>query len=443
MHLKEELQERGFLKQYTDEALFDIYEKWGNSFYFGVDPSANSMTIGNFVALMQAIHVMLKGNKCYLLVGGATGMIWNPSWKDAERNFLDTDTLAKNQAGIHSDFQRLCNNIQKITKKTLNYEIVNNYDRFKNMNYLEFLREVGKVMTVNRMMNKDIVRNRISDPDKFISYAEFSYMLIMGYDFYVLHRDHNVTLEVGWSDERDGILAGIEITHKLTGNTVYGITNNLILDSNGKKFWKSEGNALWLNPNKNSPYIVYQYFMNATDVDVSRYLKLFTFLDLKEIEDIQAQHNQNPELRLGQKKLAYLVCQIIFSTEEAEQAKLTSEFMFAENKIEVLKGLPEESQRSLAKEVNSKYTNSALYQNTTYEPSDTLIDVLVKFWIVESRWDAKKLIQQWGISVNEQKITDIAYTLQPEEFISGKLILLSKWKKDMFLLFKDHHAMVN
>ncbi len=155
------------------------------------------MTIGNFVALMQAIHVMLRGNKCYLVVGGATGMIGNPTGKDQERNFLDETTLAKNQQGIFNDFQRVCSNIEQVTGKKLAFEIVNNYDWFKNINYIEFLREVGKSMTVNWMMNKDIVRKRINDPDKFISYAEFSYMLIMGYDFYVLNRDHGVVLEVG------------------------------------------------------------------------------------------------------------------------------------------------------------------------------------------------------------------------------------------------------
>lgn len=309
------------------------------------------MTIGNFVALMQALHVMLRGNKCYLLVGGATGMIGSPSGKDEERNLQDEETLKHNQQGIFNDFQRICTNIQQVTGITMNYEIVNNYDWFKDINYLQFLREVGKKMTVNWMINKDLVRKRITDPDKYISYAEFSYMLIMGYDFYVLNRDHNVILEVGGSDEWDGILAGIEITSKLNGNTVYGITNNLILDSAGKKFGKSEGNAIWVNPEKNTPYFVYQYFMNVSDIDVGRFLRLFTFLSLEEIEDIQKTHDQTPELRNGQRELAYRVCQILFGTQAADQAKQITEFMFSSEKVKMLKSLDLETKQAIAKEV--------------------------------------------------------------------------------------------
>ncbi|USN58108.1 MAG: tyrosine--tRNA ligase [Candidatus Peribacteria bacterium] len=255
------------------------------------------MTIGNFVALQMAIHFMLAGNKCYLLVGGATSTIGNPSGKDKERPILTEEDLQKNQQGITKQFSLLVQNVEKQTGKTLQYEIVNNYDFFKDMNVLDFLREVGRFMTVNWMLGKDIVKKRVTDPDKWISYAEFSYMLIMGYDFYHLNKHHNVILEVGGSDEWDGILSGIELIQKKGGPEVYGVTNKLIVDANGKKFGKSEGNAIWLDTKKTSPYAMYQYFMNTLDADIERYLLLFSYLEEKEIKKIVENHMSAPENR--------------------------------------------------------------------------------------------------------------------------------------------------
>lgn len=418
--IKQDLETRGFLKQYTDEKLFDLVDQGGIHFYLWVDPSADSMTIGNFVALMQALHVMLRGNKCYLLVGGATGMIGSPSGKDEERNLQDEETLKHNQQGIFNDFQRICTNIQQVTGITMNYEIVNNYDWFKDINYLQFLREVGKKMTVNWMINKDLVRKRITDPDKYISYAEFSYMLIMGYDFYVLNRDHNVILEVGGSDEWDGILAGIEITSKLNGNTVYGITNNLILDSAGKKFGKSEGNAIWVNPEKNTPYFVYQYFMNVSDIDVGRFLRLFTFLSLEEIEDIQKTHDQTPELRNGQRELAYRVCQILFGTQAADQAKQITEFMFSSEKVKMLKSLDLETKQAIAKEV---WLLQIPVVGTQQDLS--VVDALVESGLCNSRGEAKKLIEQGAVLLDGEVVGD------PSKLVETEHVLLQKWKKNM------------
>lgn len=426
MHLKDELEQRGFIKQYTDEKLFEMYEKWWNNFYFGVDPSADSMTIGNFVALMQAIHVMLKGNTCYLLVGWATGMIGNPTGKDAERNFLDTEALEINQAGIANDMEKLCTNIEMITGKKLQYKMVNNYDWFKNMNYLDFLREVGKNMTVNWMMNKDIVKKRITDPDKFISYAEFSYMLIMWYDYYILNRDHNVTLEVWWSDEWDGILAGIEITHKLTGNTVYGLTNNLILDSNGKKFGKSEWNAIWLNPIKSSPFFVYQYFMNVSDEDVSRFLKLFTLLPLEDIDNIVQKHGEDLSIRYGQDQLARYVTETIHGKVAMETAVKVTEFLFGEgDKMDTLKGLSSDEIEAIWHEVGSLKITAEL----------SVIDSLVESGLEASRGDAKKSITAGAIYLNEEKIEDIGAIVDGNLAINWCMIL-RKGKKNFRVLVK-------
>ncbi len=423
--LKTELENRWFIKQFTSEDLFALSDKGWISFYFGVDPSADSMTIGNFVALMQAIHVMLRWNKCYLLVWWATGMIGNPTGKDAERNFLDEEALTRNQAWIRKNFEDLCINIEKISGANLEYEIVNNYDWFKNMNYLQFLREVGKSMTVNWMMNKDIVKSRINDPDKFISYAEFSYMLIMGYDYYVLARDHNVVLEVGGSDEWDGILAGIEITSKLLDKKVHGLTNNLILDSNGRKFGKSEWNAIWLDPKKSTPYFVYQYFLNVTDEDVNRFLRLFTLLTMEEIDAIVAEHSQQPQLRIGQKTLAYRVVQIIHGTEAAEQAQAITDFVFASDKLDRIKSTDQSFVTALVEQIGGVQATDG----------DSILDVLVNSWFTESRGDAKKLIQQNGISLNEVAVSDINYAIRSSDRVSG-VILLQKGKKNMRLVVR-------
>ncbi len=423
--LKTELENRWFIKQFTSEDLFALSDKGWISFYFGVDPSADSMTIGNFVALMQAIHVMLRWNKCYLLVWWATGMIGNPTGKDAERNFLDEEALTRNQAWIRKNFEDLCINIEKISGTKLEYEIVNNYDWFKNMNYLQFLREVGKSMTVNWMMNKDIVKSRINDPDKFISYAEFSYMLIMGYDYYVLARDHNVVLEVGGSDEWDGILAGIEITSKLLDKKVHGLTNNLILDSNGRKFGKSEWNAIWLDPKKSTPYFVYQYFLNVTDEDVNRFLRLFTLLTMEEIDAIVAEHSQQPQLRIGQKTLAYRVVQIIHGTEAAEQAQAITDFVFASDKLDRIKSTDQSFVTALVEQIGGVQATDG----------DSILDVLVNSWFTESRGDAKKLIQQNGISLNEVAVSDINYAIRSSDRVSG-VILLQKGKKNMRLVVR-------
>lgn len=425
--LKEELESRGFLHQYTDEKVFEIFEKGGNNFYFWVDLSADSMTIGNFVALMMAIHVMLKGNHCYLLVWGATSTIGNPSGKDNERPILSDQQLSHNQENIRLQFDDLCKNVEIVTGKKLSYSIVNNKDFFKDMNVLEYLREVGRFVTVNWMISKDIVKKRITTPDQWISYAEFSYMLIMGYDYYYLWKHHNVILEVGGSDEWDGILSGLELISKKSSWTAYGITNKLILDSNGKKFGKSEGNAIWLDSKKNSPYICYNYFMNATDEDIERYLKLFCFLDLQEIWAIITEHQKDPSKRYGQQQLAYLATQIVFWTQAAEYANSIRIALFWwENPCEGIEKFEQDQVAALAGAIGS----------LQFKDSLSLIDVLVDTGLCTSRWDAKKDIQANAICVNETKITDINYTLSEKDFLQNGVSLIRKGKKTYKIVTK-------
>jgi len=376
LNLKEELENRGFLHQYTHEQVFDKFDKWWKKFYFWVDCSADSMTIWNFVALQMAIRFMLKWNKCFLLVGWATSTIWNPSWKDSERSILTEEDLVKNQDWIAKQFDLLVKNVENITWKKLDYEIVNNYDFFKNMNVLDFLKEVWRFMTVNWMMWKDIVKKRISDPKQFISYAEFSYMLIMGYDFYHLFKNEWVTLEVGWSDEWDWILSWVELVSKKTWSEVYGVTNKLIMDSNGKKFWKSEWNAIWLDKSKSSPYFMYQYFINANDDDIEKFLKLFTYINEEEIDEIVTKHMESPEQRVGQEILAYKVVEIIHWKVEANLALKITEFMFWKlDKLKTLKKLTSEELEVFRNAMWGFY-----YEN------ENLFEIIVKSDLAKSNW---------------------------------------------------------
>jgi len=423
--LKQELQDRWFLHQYTNEGVFEKFDKWWEKFYFWVDCSADSMTIWNFVALQMAIHFMLKWNKCYLLVWWATSTIWNPGWKDKERPVLSEEDLVKNQAWINNQFKLLTENVEKITGKKLDYEIVNNYDFFKNMNILDFLKEVWRFITVNWMMSKDIVKKRISTPDQSISYAEFSYMLIMWYDFYFLNKNHWVTLEVWWSDEWDWILSWIELTSKKSWNEVYGVTNKLILDSSGKKFWKSEWNAIWLDKEKSTPYFMYQYFMNTSDDDIWRFLKLFSFYNEKEINEIVKKHLEKPENREWQKVLAFKVVEIIHWTFEAELAEKISDFMFwKEDKMEILKKLH-------SSEIET-------FQNAIWGFKydwESLFEVLVKSWLENSNSNARNSVKWNAISINWEKISAFEYDFW-ENFLENWTILIQKWKKNFRIVTK-------
>ena len=276
------------------------------------------------------------------------------------------------------------------------------------------------------MMNKDIVKKRISDPDKSISYAEFSYMLIMWYDFYKLYTENGVRLEVGWSDEWDGILSGVELTGKKTGQTVYGMTNKLITDSTGRKFWKSEWNAIWLDPDKNSPYFVYQYLLNVSDEDVWKLLKLMTFMDLDEIEEITKKHLAEPELRNWQKELANYVTEIIFGKKASNQAEMISEMLFwNKDKLETLKTLAKDDLEALSKETGS----------TKYDKWLIILDALINSWLASSRWDGRKLIEWGWIYLNEVKVTDWFAEIKDSDFINSAIIL-RKWKKNFKLILR-------
>lgn len=428
MHLKQELENRGFVYQYSDEKVFDIYNKWWEVFYIWFDPSADSLHLWNFCGIMLAINLMKYGNKCYFLSWWATWMIWDPGGKDSERSFLDEQTLTNNTKAISKQLQHIVDHVAKISGKDMEFDFVNNYDFYKDMNFLWFLREVGKYMTVNQMMAKETVKKRIEDPDKSISYTEFSYMLLQGYDFYKLFAEKWIKLQIWWSDQWWNLITWVELIRKKTDKEAYVITLPLLVDSTGRKFWKSEWNAIWLDKNKNSPYFVYQYFINTADSDIERFLKILTLLSFEEISSIVSQHNQAPEQRYWQRQLAKNVIKTIFGDEDADQCEKIAEILFGkEDKLELLKNM-------------STTDLNALYRETWWAEvqscENNVLDLCVEAGLSTSKWEAKKLIVEWWLSLNENKITDLNFTTVEKDFISWKVCLLRKGKKIFKLIIK-------
>ena len=336
--LKQELEGRGVLYQCSNEDMWEKFEKWWEKFYCGFDPTADSLHLWNFIGFMVAIHIMRRWNSYTALTGGATGMIGDPGWKDSERTFLSEENLDNNQKAISNQISWILETLKNFTDEDYDYWFVNNKDFYKDMWYLDFLREVGKYITINVMMSKDTVKKRIEDPSQSISYTEFSYMLLQWYDFSKMYKDDAMKLQIWWQDQWWNLVTWTEIIRKKYDAETYALTWPLITDSTWKKFGKSEWNAIWLDKNKTSPYEIYQYFVNTADNDISRYLKMLTLIETEEIDDLVQKHMMMPELREWQKILAYEVVEIIHGTKEAETALKISDFMFGgDNRTEILK----------------------------------------------------------------------------------------------------------
>ena len=422
MKLREELEARGLLYQMTNEKFFDIYEKGWEKFYCGYDPTADSLHLWHFLTFMTAVNFMKRGNTFVLLIGWATGMIWDPSWKSEARAFLWLEQLRHNQEAITIQVKQILENLKKLTWKDFKFEVVNNYDFYKNFSVFDFYRTVWKYITINTMLSKDNVKKRLNNPESGLTYTEFSYMLLQGNDFLELYENHGVKLQIGGSDQRGNMVTWTEMLRKKTDweAEIYVMTIPLMMDSSGKKFWKSEGNAIWLDPRKNSPYFVYQYFINTADADVNKYLRAFTLLEIPEIEAIVSKHNEHPEERYGQKQLANYVIQTLFWKEAADQAEKISEFLFGKSdKLEMLSTMSQNDIEALKHE-----TGGAKLEGSEAR----ILELLVQAWLAESNAEAKRLIQQNAISVNEEKVSDIAKTYSKEDAINN-VLLLKRWKK--------------
>lgn len=387
----EELKWRGLVKDISSP---DLEEKLNNeslTFYWGTDPTADSLHLGHYSSLVTAKRLMLHGHKPILLVGGATGLIGDPR-PTAEREIISKETVEKNIEGLKRQVTRLLDN---------KAEVVNNYDWTKNVTFLDFLRDFGKYINVNYMLNKDIISRRL---ESGITYAEFSYTLLQGFDFLHLFKNKNCTLQAAGSDQWGNITTGIELIRKIEGVEAYGFTMPLILDKTGKKFGKSEGNALWLDKEKTSPYLIYQYLLNSDDSKVIEYLKVFTFLNKEEINALEEKVKTEPEKREAQKTLAYEVVKDLHGVEEAEKAKKTSEEVFTKGYSS--EGMPSET--------------------IEYKDNMNLMDILVMTKITTSKSEARRLIIGNGISVNNEK------ELNPERIFTKEEIndlIISKGKK--------------
>ncbi|HEM5315522.1 TPA: tyrosine--tRNA ligase [Streptococcus suis] len=416
MNIFEELKDRGLVFQTTDEeALVKALTEGQVSYYTGYDPTADSLHLGHLVAILTSRRLQLAGHKPYALVGGATGLIGDPSFKDAERSLQTKDTVDGWVTKIQGQLSRFLDFENGDNKA----EMVNNYDWFSDISFIDFLRDVGKYYTVNYMMSKDSVKKRI---ETGISYTEFAYQIMQGYDFYELNNKHNVTLQIGGSDQWGNMTAGTELLRRKADKSGHVMTVPLITDSTGKKFGKSEGNAVWLDADKTSPYEMYQFWLNVMDDDAVRFLKIFTFLSLDEIAEIEKQFDAARHERLAQKILAREVVTLVHGEEAYNQALNITEQLFAGN----IKNLS-------AKELKQGLSNVPNYA-VQAEDNLNIVELLVTSGIVNSKRQAREDVQNGAIYVNGERVQDLDYTLSDSDKIDGELTVIRRGKKKYSVL---------
>lgn len=416
MNIFEELKARGLVFQTTDEeALVKALTEGQVSYYTGYDPTADSLHLGHLVAILTSRRLQLAGHKPYALVGGATGLIGDPSFKDAERSLQTKETVLewsdkiKGQLSQFLDFENGANKA----------ELVNNYDWFSQISFIDFLRDIGKYFTVNYMMSKDSVKKRI---ETGISYTEFAYQIMQGYDFYELNQKFNVTLQIGGSDQWGNMTAGTELLRRKADKTGHVMTVPLITDASGKKFGKSEGNAVWLDADKTSPYEMYQFWLNVMDEDAIRFLKIFTFLSLEEIAEIEKAFDAARHERLAQKTLAKEVVTLVHGEEAFKQALNITEQLFAGN----IKNLS-------AAELKQGLSNVPNYQ-VQDEDNLNIVEILVSSSISPSKRQAREDVQNGAIYLNGERIQDLDYTLTEDDKIDGQLTVIRRGKKKYAVL---------
>ena len=404
MNCFEDLKYRGLIKDISSEELEKKLNEEKLTFYIGTDPTADSMHIGHFSSFLIATRLAKYGHKPILLIGGATGLIGDPKPSN-ERQMITKEEVEKNVKGL-----------TKQAKKIFGFEVVNNYDWIKEINTIDFLRDYGKYINVNYMLDKDIISRRL---ESGITFCEFAYTILQGLDFVNLYENKGVTLEVAGSDQWGNITTGIELARKKLGVELYGMTMPLVLDNRGVKFGKTEGNALWLDKNKTSSYELYQYLINADDVCVIDYLKKLTFLTKEVIDKIEKEHSEKPELRLAQKRLAEEVITFLHGREEYEKAVNISESLFSGN----ISNLSAKDIKIGLKEVPTFNLDSEY----------NLIDLLVDNKICNSKREARELVSGNSISINGNKITDLEYKISKSIAIDNEIIVIKRGKKKYYI----------
>ncbi len=411
----------------------ELLNKEKISGYIGFDPTASSLHIGNLATIMLLVHLQRAGHKPYALIGGATGMIGDPSFKAAERSFLSEETLIVNQEGIRKQLMHF-----------LDFEsgenaavMVNNYDWFKDMGFLQFLREAGKYLSVNYMMSKDSVKKRL---ETGISFTEFSYQLLQGYDFFYLYKKYNIRLQMGGSDQWGNITTGTEIIRRKEGDEegyfkAYALTTPLVTKADGTKFGKSEGGNIWLDPQRTSPYQFYQFWLNQSDEDSHRLLRVFTLLGREEIERLEEEHAGAPHLRIMQKALAKDVTIRVHSHEDYELAVKASEVLFGKATLDTLKSIGSSEFETIFEGVPQSTLSRSTW-NGTGNVLD-LVSVATNLEIYPSKGEARRAIQQGAVSINKTKITAAEQALSDFELLQDQFLLVSKGKKNHLIKIED------
>ena len=423
-NLIEELTWRGMIQDImpgTDEQL----NKEMTTGYIGFDPTADSLHIGNLVPIILLIHLQKCGHKPIALVGGATGMVGDPSGKSEERNLLSEDILNHNVAKVKLQLEKYLNFDPSLPNAA---EMVNNYDWFRQISFLDFIRDTGKYITVNYMMSKDSVRKRL-ESDNGMSFTEFTYQLVQGYDYYWLHKNKGCKLQMGGSDQWGNIVTGTELIRKKSSGEAFAFTCPLITKADGGKFGKSEKGNVWLDIAKTSPYQFYQFWLNAADADAIKYIKIFTFLSKEEIDSLIAQHTGNEHQRILQKRLAEEVTCFVHSRLDYEFAVKSSEILFNNDTAEILQQLNEEQLLQVMEGIPT-----ADYSLANLHSGVDIVSFLADTTILPSKGEARKMVQGGGISINKIKVDSIELALNESLLLNGKYLLVQKGKKNYTLV---------
>jgi len=424
MTLVQELRWRGMIQDIMP-GTEELFEKEMVSGYIGFDPTSDSLHIGSLVPILLLVHLQKAGHKPFALVGGATGMVGDPSGKSEERNLLSEETLAHNIAGVKKQLSHFLD----FNSGAINAaELVNNYDWFKDFSFLHFIRDVGKHITVNYMMAKDSVKKRI-EGDTGMSFTEFTYQLVQGYDFYWLHQNKNCKLQMGGSDQWGNITTGTELIRRKTGGEAFAFTCPLITKADGGKFGKTEKGNVWLDAKKTSPYQFYQFWLNASDEDATKWIKIFTLLAPSDIDALIAQHAAAPQLRILQKALAAELTKFVHSEEDLNFAIRATEILFGNATTEVLQSLNEAQLLQVMEGVPT--VNVTLAQ--LVEGYD-LVSLLADTQIFPSKGEARKMWQAGGLSINKEKINAEFTTVTTAQLLQGKYMLIQKGKKNYYLV---------
>jgi tyrosyl-tRNA synthetase len=424
MTLVQELRWRGMIQDIMP-GTEELFEKEMVSGYIGFDPTSDSLHIGSLVPILLLVHLQKAGHKPFALVGGATGMVGDPSGKSEERNLLSEETLAINVAGVKKQLSHFLD-FNSGAKNAA--ELVNNYDWFKDFTFLDFIREVGKHITVNYMMAKDSVKKRI-EGDTGMSFTEFTYQLVQGYDFYWLNKNKNCKVQMGGSDQWGNITTGTELIRRKTGGEAFAFTCPLITKADGGKFGKTEKGNVWLDAKKTSPYQFYQFWLNASDEDATKWIKIFTLLEPTTIDSLIAEHTTAPQLRTLQKALAAELTKFVHSEADLNFAIKATEILFGNATTEVLQSLNEEQLLQVMEGVPT--VNVTLAQLT--EGYD-LVSLLADTQIFPSKGEARKMWQAGGLSINKEKINTEVTTVTNAHLLQGKYMLLQKGKKNYYLV---------